>query len=170
MHCKVCDFGLSRTVQSTTNNTMTRNIGTLLYLCPEMLTDNDNNSNMDKASRATKVDVYSFGMIMWEVFFEQAPYTESSKTCKLLTNQQPTNPINVLTLVVNGKRPSIPFDTRDELLEWMQVYPVGIPSEKCGIVLGYFELVRVCWDVLPRNRPDFQTICKRLRSWINQME
>ncbi|KAF0980791.1 hypothetical protein FDP41_013274 [Naegleria fowleri] len=39
--CKVCDFGLSRTIGTTTSYTMTRNVGTLLYMSPEMISEED---------------------------------------------------------------------------------------------------------------------------------
>jgi len=171
MHCKVCDFGLSRAVQSNTSHTMTRNVGTLYYLCPEMLTDQSTSNSMDKANRATKVDVYSFGIIMWELFFECIPFTENEKTCKSFSqNQKTTNPISVLGAVVNGKRPSIPFDNEDELVDWMQLYLQEISKDKCHIVLQYVSWMKQCWDGEAINRPDFQSTSKEICSWLHQLK
>lgn len=152
---------------------MTRNIGTLFYLCPEMLTEQStaDSSNIDKADRATKVDVYSFGIIMWEVFFECIPFTENEKTCKTMSqNQKTTNPIGILSLVVQGKRPSLPFENEDELIDWMQVYPLGISKDKCHIVLDYVSWMRQCWDGEIMNRPNFQSTCKQIRSWLHRLK
>ncbi|EFC46759.1 predicted protein, partial [Naegleria gruberi] len=68
--CKICDFGLSRAVGNlNTNNSMTRGIGTLLYSSPESWTSStsDIGNSQDKILKATKGDVYSFGIMMHEL-------------------------------------------------------------------------------------------------------
>ncbi|CAN6199811.1 unnamed protein product [Urochloa humidicola] len=63
--CKVADFGLSKVKQTTMVSGGMR--GTLPWMAPEML---EMSSNMV----STKVDVYSFGIIMWEILTGQEPY------------------------------------------------------------------------------------------------
>jgi serine/threonine protein kinase len=63
--CKVADFGLSKVKQTTMVSGGMR--GTLPWMAPEML---EWSSNMV----STKVDVYSFGIIMWEILTGQEPY------------------------------------------------------------------------------------------------
>ncbi|TKW35797.2 hypothetical protein SEVIR_2G400400v4 [Setaria viridis] len=63
--CKVADFGLSKVKQTTMVSVGMR--GTLPWMAPEML---EMSSNMV----STKVDVYSFGIIMWEILTGEEPY------------------------------------------------------------------------------------------------
>ncbi|GLC39870.1 hypothetical protein PLESTF_000919300 [Pleodorina starrii] len=60
---KVADFGLSRVLQG--EAVTTRSYGTVTHMCPELLVD----GLLSKAA-----DVYSFGVIMWEMYTGQRPY------------------------------------------------------------------------------------------------
>ncbi len=72
--CKISDFGTSREVdiQSTLSMsqsmTMTRNIGTPLYMAPEIL------SGVGHYSQ--KADVYSYGILMVSLWNQKPPYYE----------------------------------------------------------------------------------------------
>ncbi|XP_065862872.1 uncharacterized protein [Euphorbia lathyris] len=63
--CKVGDFGLSRIKRNTLVSGGVR--GTLPWMAPELL---DGNSNRV----SEKVDVYSFGIAMWEILTGEEPY------------------------------------------------------------------------------------------------
>ncbi|KXZ50686.1 hypothetical protein GPECTOR_15g370 [Gonium pectorale] len=60
---KVADFGLSRVLSG--EAITTRSYGTITHMCPELLVD----GLLSKAA-----DVYSFGVIMWELYTGQRPY------------------------------------------------------------------------------------------------
>jgi serine/threonine protein kinase len=60
---KVCDFGLSRLKAQT--RSMTGNCGTVQWMAPEVLA----NRSYDE-----KADVYSFGIIVWELLARECPY------------------------------------------------------------------------------------------------
>ncbi|KAG2386295.1 hypothetical protein C9374_002741 [Naegleria lovaniensis] len=71
---KIADFGLSKHLStrnasnfSTSNqeSNATANVGTLFYMSNEMISGTKYNH---------KTDVYSFGIVMWELFFEENPY------------------------------------------------------------------------------------------------
>ena len=64
--CKVCDFGVSKPLSSLTMTGVC--YGTIQYTSPEIL----------KQSRryTVKCDVYSFAILMYELFFMVQPYTE----------------------------------------------------------------------------------------------
>ncbi|KAL6647639.1 hypothetical protein ACP70R_015076 [Stipagrostis hirtigluma subsp. patula] len=63
--CKVADFGLSKMKQATMVSGGMR--GTLPWMAPELLT-------MSGTKVSEKVDVYSFGIVMWEILTGEDPY------------------------------------------------------------------------------------------------
>ncbi|KAK3126144.1 hypothetical protein QOZ80_7AG0552300 [Eleusine coracana subsp. coracana] len=63
--CKVADFGLSKMKQATLVSGGMR--GTLPWMAPELLT-------MSGTKVTEKIDVYSFGIVMWEILTGEDPY------------------------------------------------------------------------------------------------
>mmetsp|Transcript_150818 Transcript_150818/g.420381 ORF Transcript_150818/g.420381 Transcript_150818/m.420381 type:complete len:289 (+) Transcript_150818:42-908(+) len=82
---KVSDFGTSRIVAKVAGEIMTRNVGTQHWMAPEVL-------KMELYDE--KVDVYSFGMILYEVICREIPFEGESST-------------KVALLVSHGKRPDM---------------------------------------------------------------
>eukprot|EP00002_Diphylleia_rotans_P038490 TRINITY_DN8774_c0_g1_i7.p1 TRINITY_DN8774_c0_g1~~TRINITY_DN8774_c0_g1_i7.p1 ORF type:complete len:230 (-),score=40.13 TRINITY_DN8774_c0_g1_i7:79-768(-) len=80
---KVCDFGFART--KARNQVMTR-CGTLAYEAPEILSGK---------SYSEKVDVYSFGIILWEIETGQIPYKDMDSS-------------SIVEFVVCGNRLKVP--------------------------------------------------------------
>ena len=60
---KVCDFGLSRLKAQESN--MTGNCGTVQWMAPEVLSNENYNE---------KADVYSYGIICWELLTAECPF------------------------------------------------------------------------------------------------
>jgi hypothetical protein len=67
VHIKLTDFGTSRFISDTTM-TVTKNVGTTLYMAPEAL---GKNPRIDKSA-----DIYSFAILMWELLYERQPFAE----------------------------------------------------------------------------------------------
>ncbi|EAY06598.1 TKL family protein kinase [Trichomonas vaginalis G3] len=65
----ICDFGLSRRQGESDidspENMMTKDVGTPHWMAPELFESNN---------YTNKVDVYAFGMIMWEMLTEMSPF------------------------------------------------------------------------------------------------
>ncbi|EFC36471.1 predicted protein [Naegleria gruberi] len=111
---------------------------------------------MASRQTATMIDVYSFAIIMWEVFFEVIPYSSSFKLTRMYeTNNEEerlwsnVSLFNIPGLVVKGLRPIIPFKTEDQIFKWISEYM--LPDEKTSpniviVVMKYFEIVKRNWD------------------------
>ncbi|BDA46412.1 probable mitogen-activated protein kinase kinase kinase 11 [Coccomyxa sp. Obi] len=84
--CKLADFGLSRVLETHATHVSTKTYGTLAYMPAELLQDG-------RMSRAA--DVYSFAMIMWELF-----------ACKRLYEGHIAS--QVFFKVLMGCRPNVP--------------------------------------------------------------
>ncbi|KAJ9519284.1 hypothetical protein QJQ45_017942 [Haematococcus lacustris] len=88
---KVSDFGLSRVEDDDNNSSFPFNsCGTAAYVAPEALICNKKVNS--------SVDVYAFGILMWEMYTGQRPYGN-------LKQQQ-----LVEEVVMRGLRPKFPFD------------------------------------------------------------
>lgn len=61
---KICDFGFSRFAESTTKLTTT--VGTPHWMAPEVL--------IRGSHYTSKVDVYAYGVVLWEIFTGEVPY------------------------------------------------------------------------------------------------
>jgi len=85
---KICDFGLSRVVDK--HAPMTGNVGTVCWIAPEIFSN--------KKLYSEKADVYSYGMILWELITREMPFDD-------------TETFTIPVLVTKGKRPKIPKAT-----------------------------------------------------------
>lgn len=121
--CKVADFGAS-TIQAQTNKTMTV-IGTPAYMAPEVLAH---------TKYSEKADVYSFGVIIVEVYTGEAPYTGPEFA-------DIRNQVQLISRIVN-----------DHLHPDTSSLPPALAA-----------LVYDCWEEEPALRPSFAEIIIRLR-------
>ena len=96
-NAKVCDFGLSRII-APKNQNMTGNVGTVSWIAPEVF---------EKQPYDAKADVYSFGIVMWELYTKQVPF-------------QDLNTFEIPMAVIKGERPPIPKECPKEYAKLMQ--------------------------------------------------
>ncbi|XP_007536133.1 ankyrin repeat and protein kinase domain-containing protein 1 isoform X2 [Erinaceus europaeus] len=125
MHVKISDFGLSKWMeQSTRRQYIERSAlrGTLSYIPPEMFLESDR-------APGPKYDVYSFGIVIWELLTQKKPYAG----CSMMT---------IIIRVAAGARPPL------------QPVPPEWPVEAQQMV----DLMRRCWDQDPEKRPCFPDI------------
>jgi serine/threonine protein kinase len=159
--CKLCDFGLAKVM----NETLTVGaIGTWQYMAPEIMNESETYNE--------KCDIYSFGIMMHEIFTLSKPYTTSEY-------------INLLTMslkILNGHRPNTPSEllsseyteqTCSQIKEYF--FKTNELSESVlnsnidivNIVKMYFELCTSCWSSNPSERPMFEEIIIKLQDIEN---
>jgi serine/threonine protein kinase len=117
--CAVADFGVARRLSSRSES-MTAETGTYRWMAPEVI----RHTRYDH-----RVDVYSFGIVAWEMLSGQLPYGELS-------------PIQAAAaVVVENLRP-----------------PLGEGALPPGLPGALTALVCRCWDVEPGCRPEFREV------------
>jgi len=133
---KLADFGSSMLhVGSETRNTLLGERGTLLYMDPRLF---------DPAiSITTASDVYSFGMMAWQVLSGLQPYDVEMKAT-LPTATVPQKVEALRRYVLGGGRP-----------------PVAA-LVKCGVPTAVVALVQVCWAPEQAARPAMADVHRAL--------
>ncbi|RHZ89765.1 hypothetical protein Glove_11g29 [Diversispora epigaea] len=120
----VSDLGLSGPVDKPLNNNSI--YGNLPYVAPEVFRGQ---------IYTKKSDIYSLGILMWEVITGEIPFDEHEHSIVLQVD------------IINGYRP--------------EIYK-NIPQE-------YADLMKQCWDGNPDNRPDANTIYKKMELLIKSI-
>jgi serine/threonine protein kinase len=121
------DFGTAKFEDSGLTTT-TETAATRLYRAPEIIL---------KQPQTTKIDVYSFGLILYEILFGEPVFSRSLNEMELM---------HQITGVSEPNRPAIPRGS---------LHPV---------VKGIIEK---CWSVKPDDRPSFDEILGQLEdSWF----
>ena len=119
---KISDFGLSRLYQKSC--IMSGNLGTCYWMAPEIIVNK---------KYTTKVDVYSYGIIIWEMCTRKIPYSCMSQ-----------QHIQFYVSVKKG-RPNL------------KIIPNNTPPK-------IVQLMQMCWEHEPDNRPTFDYIVDFLRN------
>jgi len=124
---KVSDFGLSRAWPGEQNKSqacMTSGAGTYHWMAPEVL---------DGHSYDEKVDVYSYGICLYELIARRIPFDTSGM-----------EPVSIAIAVSKGRRPD----------------PSHLPRA-CPADLRF--TMECCWAQCPTGRPGFDTILETLK-------
>ena len=141
LHCKICDFGMSKCFNLDNNsennsnnmstNYQTNSQSTLFWMSPEYLCDGIIND---------KCDIYSFGILIWEIFMEDTnPYKNININDYFLGNKE----------IVYNLRPVI-----DDL------YFQECPKMK--------DLMELMWNTNYNERPDIEYILNFLEELNNK--
>jgi serine/threonine protein kinase len=104
-----------------------------MWQAPEVI------ANPSKCSKAG--DVYSFGIIMWELLMMQKPWSGTPHAL-------------IQHLVQTGSRPSLPSTLSD--------LPGSRPHEFLPAVEDYIRLMERCWDERVEVRPHFEQVVEEL--------
>ncbi|XP_014862944.1 PREDICTED: ankyrin repeat and protein kinase domain-containing protein 1 [Poecilia mexicana] len=128
LHVKVSDFGLVHWEDGMCKVTFMERLtarGNINYIPPEVFTECSD-------SPGTAFDVYSFGIVIWEILTQQKPYTGCSVT-------------KVLLQVSKGKRPCL------------EMIPEKRPPECDELIC----IMQQCWDKNPQKRPLFSDTVRK---------
>jgi len=128
---KVADFGFSRVLMQQDQAWMTRCVGTWRWMAPEVFSRNDYDE---------KIDVFSFGIVMFEVLTGEIPYAD---TWPLNAGVNPRIGLHI----VNGFRPNV------------RLVQSGHPTRAV-------QLMQECWASSPQERPDFATVSQQLAAQL----
>ena len=124
-HVKLADFGLSKSKDLLTSFSKNGLCGTVTHMAPELLLGNE---------FTEKCDVYSFGIVTWEVLFRAFPFEGL---------QQP----QIIAQVGAGKRPSpIPEGSPPELVTLMEKCWTGEPFVRPDFMRIVSQLQRISKD------------------------
>ncbi|OHS96007.1 hypothetical protein TRFO_10177 [Tritrichomonas foetus] len=126
-HPKISDFGTAKFIDPKNPELQSQSgIGTPIYQAPEVF---------HGELYGKPADVYSFGILLYELFTSRKPYSE-------LNLNRPGGAFYLLTKVVDSKyRPKFNFDFNPKLK----------------------TLIMDCWDHNPNRRPSFDQLYKSLR-------
>jgi serine/threonine protein kinase len=109
---KVADFGTSKLISPEKQEELTFNLGTIAWMAPEMLVKNRNYTE--------KVDVYSFGIIAWEMVVKEFPYKHIATQFSC----------NIADVVLSGERPITPVTCPEWFSELMKKCWSKNPEER----------------------------------------
>eukprot|EP00040_Diaphanoeca_grandis_P035381 m.222329 g.222329 ORF g.222329 m.222329 type:complete len:1028 (+) comp33371_c0_seq5:262-3345(+) len=113
------------------DRTLTKGMGSLLWMAPEALS-----GSVIKCGLGPAIDVYSFGMVMWEIWGRDIPWNEIS---------------------CNG------VEFFDELLERVCIgESPDLPQKEAPPPANYQALMRQCCQLDPADRPTFKAIVDSL--------
>ena len=98
-HVKISDFGLANTrLSMTTTNNSSSVLGSIPWAAPEYLTIKRKNERNEKG------DVFSFGVVLWELITRQTPWKAEKMSLE-----------DIKESVIDGERLKIPPTCPDDL-------------------------------------------------------
>lgn len=131
---KICDFGIAR-FKAESNQPVTQQIGTPHWMAPELFLKNNYDS---------KVDVYAYAIILWEMITEKIPFMG-------------LNPMQIMTAVCqNHIRPPLPTNISPRLEMLLNLCWAQSPQERPDFKTIYqlFKEKKVYFDGTDFNEVD----------------
>jgi hypothetical protein len=147
----VGDFNLSRFLSKGSQFVQSSQLVNPRWCAPEVI-------EVGHYSKAA--DVYSFGIILWELLTWQQPYEQRGGPRGVAStftgaSAVPTNNWQIMNAVKGAVRPLVP--PADDL-------PGGAPPPQ--LLSEYVALMEACWHQDPTARPNFKTIIAKLRTLL----
>lgn len=135
---KIADFGLSTTYYNTPQRKYTANIGTPVYMAPEVVVGtDDSDDDSDVIYNPVLIDIYSFGILMWSVLSGLKPYK------KEVIDKQ----LTLLELFDNIINHTFRPNATDVHTVWNRD-----DAFDATIIVPIIEIMKKCWEREPRDR------------------
>lgn len=109
---KVSDFGLARVLDNGASGVNTASMGTVTYMPPELF-------QLEGCALTKKVDVYAFGVVLWQLCTSEAPFAG------LL-------PTQVVVMVAQGAALQLPADVPEQLAKVFKESTARRPADRPG--------------------------------------
>ncbi len=150
MTAKLSDFGLSKNVklESSTSTHANKNLGTLLWMAPELLTRG--------AKHTVLSDIYALGIVLWELTSRKLPFQDD----------ETATPDNIRQWIKDGEKETIPSDTPPQFTKlivacWAQRIEdrpsnCGDIANKISTIEGSFTSSGYLWSKSNNNVSEFQ--------------
>jgi len=166
MRPKIADFGLSKCGESASGL-----VGTPQYCAPEILAGHN--------GYTTSCDIYSFGILMYQVLTESVPYCtytfwDGIPQLRIIEGERPSleflNSDNRDTELVNvsdmsKKRLLRSMINQQKLHKWCKKFGY----HNFSAVQRYVELMIECWQGHPMDRPEFIDIHEDLQEILREL-
>ena len=130
---QVCDFGLAKHKRATYASGACAMRPVLPWTAPEVLRNPE--------ALTEKVDVYSYGMVLWELWTSHVPHSDAD-TQALMSG-----------VLFHGLRPPLPP-----------------PQQTPPPHAGWAALVKRCWAERPTERPSFSDLVPELEQMCAQID
>ena len=139
---KVADFGLSAFVA----HEVAGSLMTWQWLAPEVL-------DFDARSYDERSDIYSYGIVMWELLTSKMPFDEYARSPKYSRESHDSSRNSIMMLDAHAVRTAI-----------IQAHlRPSIPND-CPAVLA--KIMELCWRDDPDKRPSFTEIIRLLADFV----
>jgi hypothetical protein len=147
----LADFGLSKRIDEA-SKTKSKLLGMVPYIDPKVLMDDNLKSN-------EKSDIYSIGVLLWEISSGIPPFREENYDFSLMYK------------ISQGRRETIIPNTPNDYANlytgnyYFHTYYIFI-NDNFLLNRSYFFFLE-CWNGEPNNRPSIHNVVDRLRQFIS---
>jgi len=153
-NAKICDLGIAKLTKGANNRieeTGSGLGGTPPYMAPELLRG-------DNEEISTKVDVYSFGIVLWQIFHKRSPHPSEWTVAKLFHEVMVNDYRPALVIKEDKEEEEEDKDKKEEEGE----AKVGKDKKDIGVDSELAGLIRECWHKDHKERPNFRTVIEAL--------
>ncbi|MBS0351688.1 MAG: protein kinase, partial [Proteobacteria bacterium] len=146
---KLADFGLAKVKHETGSQSSLTAKGTVLWMAPELFDD--------EPKVTTASDIYSFGMVLWELVTRQLPYAKAP------------NPMVAARWIEKGKKEEIPSDCPPVFKKIIELCWQTTPAQR-PTAIGVLADLKPLAEQKVSSQEDSESEIKKLKAQMEQMK